>query len=218
MKKLTVALAMTFLMFMALDISNVLAEPKPKVGNRGLPGCLATVNELQALLDAMKDYAPVPKTWQTESFSDGDDGGLQKGVEWPQQRFTDNANGTVTDNLTGLIWLKNANCFGAKTWADALNDCNTLAGGACGLTDGSQTGDWRLPNLRELQSLVDYGRYNPTFPEVHPFSGLVAGRYWSSTTYDMYSPDAWRVNFYFGDVNHDSKTVDFYVWGVRDAK
>ena len=46
----------------------------------------------------------------------GSDGDLQKGVAWPNPRFTDNANGTVTDNLTGLIWLKNANCFGRPVW------------------------------------------------------------------------------------------------------
>ena len=56
--------------------------------------------------------APVPKTGQTVSYATGDDGDLQKGVAWPDPRFTDNSDGTVTDNLTGLIWLKNANCFG----------------------------------------------------------------------------------------------------------
>ena len=45
----------------------------------------------------------------------------QKGVAWPNPRFTDNGNGTVTDNLTGLIWLKNANCFGTKKLGDGLD-------------------------------------------------------------------------------------------------
>ena len=54
--------------------------------------------------------ALVPKTGQTTSYDTGDDGEYQKGFEWPVPRFTDNENGTVTDNLTGLIWLKNANC------------------------------------------------------------------------------------------------------------
>ena len=82
----------------------------------------------------------------------------EKGVAWPNPRFTDNGNGTVTDNLTGLIWLKNANCFGAKDWAMALSDANTLNNGECGLTDGSVEGDWRLPNVREMQSLIDCER------------------------------------------------------------
>ncbi len=64
--------------------------------------------------------AAVPKTGQVTSYSPGDDGDLQRGVPWPNPRFTDNADGTVTDNLTGLIWLKNANAFGAWDWTDPL--------------------------------------------------------------------------------------------------
>ena len=48
----------------------------------------------------------LPKTGQTTSYAAGDDGALQKGVASPNPRFTDNGNGTVTDNLTGLIWLE----------------------------------------------------------------------------------------------------------------
>src|SRR5215831_9628931 len=54
--------------------------------------------------------APVPRTGQTTSYAARDDGALQKGVALPTPRFTNNNNGTITDNLTGLIWLKNANC------------------------------------------------------------------------------------------------------------
>ena len=60
--------------------------------------------------------APVPKTGQTTSYTTGDDGDLEMGVPWPSPRFTDKGDGTVTDNLTGLIWLKDANCFGGRTW------------------------------------------------------------------------------------------------------
>ena len=65
--------------------------------------------------------AMLPKTGQTTSYAAGDDGALQKGVAWPNPRFTDNGNGTVTDNLTGLIWLKNANCFGHERLGDGLD-------------------------------------------------------------------------------------------------
>ena len=199
------------------------AGPPEKPGNPGVPGLLAEIAELEDMLDQLQYFAPVPQTGQTVILEPGDDGHLEKGVAWPDPRFTDNEDGTVTDNLTRLIWLKNANCDGAKTWANALAFANSLhdgwtgdgSGGDCGLIDNSSAGDWRLPNVKELQSLVDYGRYNPTFPEIHPFAGVVAGRYWSSTTYDMYTLDAWRQNFYFGDTNHDSKGEDFYVWPVR---
>ena len=59
------------------------------------------------------NYAPVPKTGQTTPYVAGDDGTLQKGVAWPAPRFTDNSNGTVTDKLTGLIWMKDAGVLGA---------------------------------------------------------------------------------------------------------
>ena len=75
-------------------------------------------------------YAPVPKTGQTHSYVPGDDGDLQKGVAWPTPRFTDNNNGTVTDNLTGLIWMKNANAFGMRTWAEAISTANGLQTGS----------------------------------------------------------------------------------------
>jgi hypothetical protein len=103
------------------------------------------------VIPAMKGkYAPVPKTGQTATYGTRDDGALQKGVAWPAPRFTDNNNGTVTDNLTGLIWTKNANAFGTKTWNEALNHANNLESGDAGLTDGSQAGDWRLPNRRDI--------------------------------------------------------------------
>ncbi|MFA7404140.1 MAG: DUF1566 domain-containing protein, partial [Pelobacteraceae bacterium] len=91
----------------------------------------------------------------------GQDGDTLKGAPWPTPRFTDNNNGTVSDNLTGMIWLKNPNCFGRQTWVTALNSANTLASGACGLTDGSVAGQWSLPNRRELASKVDRSKNNP---------------------------------------------------------
>ena len=92
-------------------------------------------------------------------------------MAWPTPRFTDNNNGTVTDNLTGLIWTKNANGF-LKYWADALSLANSLKSGDAGLTDGSKAGDWRLPNLQELESLIDYGSNDPALPAGPPFKGV----------------------------------------------
>ena len=91
--------------------------------------------------------AELQKTGQTVSYRTGDDGTLQHGVPWPVPRFTDHSDGTVTDNLTGLMWTKNANLSGAQTWTNAVDHCNDMD--AYGYTD------WRLPNVRELQSLCD---------------------------------------------------------------
>ena len=166
--------------------------------------------------------AGVPKTGQTTSYATGDDGDLEKGVAWPSPRFTDNLDGTVTDNLTGLIWLKNADCFGARVWATALNDANTLASGSCGLTDSSVAGDWRLPNVRELFSLIDFSQ--PTAaPWIallsgHPFTGVQAGYYWSSTSAASDPSYAWSVGLDFGRVDVGYKPYSYYVWPVRGGQ
>jgi len=150
----------------------------------------------------------------------GQDGELQAGVDWPAPRFTGNADGTVTDNLTGLVWLENADCFGDELWAEALTDANTLASGSCGLTDGSVAGDWRLPNIKELMSLVDYSQVNPILPPGHPFNPIQAfGWYWTSTTFLAQPETAWTVfmsNAVNSVLDKDVPTVMVYVWPVRN--
>ena len=129
--------------------------------------------------------------------------------------FTDNSNGTVTDNLTGLVWLKNANCFGTPPWTTALSLANGLANGNCGLSDGSLAGQWRLPNRNELQSLIDYNRAGPALPVGHPFTGVQSNYYWSSTTNASDTGNAWCVDLNGGCVVASDKTNNYYVWPVR---
>jgi hypothetical protein len=156
----------------------------------------------------------LPRTGQTASYGGGDDGAIQKGLAWPVPRFTANGDGTVSDNLTGLVWLQNANCFGAKTWTDALTSANTLASGACGLTDGSVAGDWRLPTVEQLASLTDLSRSNPPLPSGHPFSGVQTNWYWSSATFVSNPVNAWIEYFGDGSVSYTSKGGSYYVWPV----
>ena len=171
--------------------------------------------------------AEVPATGQTTSFAPGDDGDLQRGVALPTPRFTDNLDGTITDNLTGLIWLQNAGCVRVHFWALAVRVANGLASGDCGLSDGSVAGDWRLPNIRELHSLVNFGFFRPAlsdaagtgqgndsdpFSNFPPLPSLFSVLYWSSTTVASTSPFehfAWGVNFFNGSVDFDSKNGDF---------
>ena len=70
-------------------------------------------------------------------------------------RYTDNGDGTVTDNRSGLIWLKNANCFGEQNWKTAKQSAANLAHGQCGLRDGSRAGMWRLPTIEEWKAMID---------------------------------------------------------------
>jgi hypothetical protein len=174
------------------------------------------------IVPSMKgNFAPVPKTGQMQPYVAGDDGDLHKGVASPTPRFTDNQNGTVTDNLTGLIWMKNANAFvEKKNWVDALSAAATVAHGFGGLTDGSQPGDWRLPNLREFQSLVDYGRINPALPANYPFTELQMYFYWTSTTHAGNNTWAYDVLIgYDGKAQGFDKTfADNYVWCVRGGR
>ncbi len=167
---------------------------------------------------------PVAKTGQTPSYATGDDGDLEKGIAWPNPRFTDNGDGTVTDNLTGLIWLKNADCFGQRTWATALSDSNGLASGSCGLSDGSAEGAWRLPNVKELQSLIHYGVFGPAVPNTagtgkwtagNPFTSVVSSEYWSGTSDTSNTTKAWKVHMYGATIYTATKAEPHYVWPVR---
>lgn len=163
----------------------------------------------------------LPRTGQTTCYNSegsiincantGQDGDRQIGVVLPSPRFIDNKNGTVTDTLTGLIWLKNADCTdtvdgivradGLLDWQSALTWSNNLAHGKCGLSDKSAVGDWRLPNIHELRSLIDYSRHDPALPEDHPFSNVQPVWYWSSTTNPVYTSGAYNVGLGRGSVH-----------------
>ncbi|MBF0108779.1 MAG: DUF1566 domain-containing protein [Magnetococcales bacterium] len=160
----------------------------------------------------------VAKTGQTTSYAAGDDGALQKGVAWPNPRFTDNSNGTVTDNLTGLIWLKSANCFNPQDWTSALATAKGLANGQCDLADGSVAGDWRLPNINELESLVDYSHHWLYQEAGYPFSGVRLSHYWSGSTHAHYTSGAWYVHLGYGIVYHNDKANSNLVWPVRGGE
>jgi len=164
--------------------------------------------------------APVGWSGQMTSYATGDDGDLEKGVHWVIPRFLDNGDGTATDKLTGLIWLKNANCFGLRTWYSALSDSNGLENGECGLTDGSSPGDWRLPSITELRSVVDYSQYNPAigFFALLVLQNVQSYYYWSSTTSANGTSYAWDVNVNDGYVLYNYKTYNFYVWPVRGGQ
>ena len=189
--------------------------------------------------------APVAETGQTTCYDEngvericnivippvivttGEDGAWRKGVEWPNPRFTDNRAGTITDNLTGLIWLKNSNCFGQRTWQQALDDCKGLASGSCGLTDGTGAGIWRLPNRRELFSLIHDGYYSPAVPntvgtgqwsEGDPFNNVQSDFYWSSTSLAYQTVGAWYVYMDTGSVGDFDKSGFVYVWPVRGGQ
>jgi serine/threonine protein kinase len=148
----------------------------------------------------------------------------RKQVELANYRYIDNGDGTVTDNRTGLIWLKNANCFGRQKWEKAMQLAAELADGECGLTDGSKPGDWRLPTIDELKAMRDTKYRNPVlsnavgtdkWKEGDAFSGVQSSIYWSSTPLATVTNYAWFVFFDGGYVDYYSKTNANYVWPLR---
>jgi hypothetical protein len=124
----------------------------------------------------------------------------------------------VTDNLTGLVWLKNANPFGFRTWEQALRDCNNLAHGSYGLSDGSKRGDWHLPNIKEIESLVDYNRFGPCLPEGHPFVEVRPSSYWTSTTVALAPSEAMFIILGVGPAIFENKEHPFFVWPVKSRR
>src|SRR5262245_58960470 len=133
-------------------------------------------------------------------------------------RFIDNLDGTVTDTCTGLQWRQgrpDTNDDGLLTEADFLTWCRALS--YCEDLVLAGHDDWRLPTLRELQSIVDYGRFNPA---IDPIFDAYSTLYWSSTSDASNPSDAWYVAFDTGrllpeeDLN-DDKFVFAAVRAVR---
>lgn len=161
--------------------------------------------------DGLGTSVTLPKTGQAESHAAGDDGALQKGISWPKERFiTGTGEGAycITDELTGLMWVKAPPTTG-KTWIEALAYANNLS--LCGHDD------WRLPNVNELESLYHAGEpYSTDWLKSQGFSGtLPEDLYWSSTTYSSDPNAAWYVVMWNGDVNRLSKSMANYVLPVR---
>ena len=163
----------------------------------------------------------LPKTGQTTCYDTagnviacpytGQDGDIQAGVPWPTPRFTVSGD-CVTDNLTGLMWTKNANLPGGyKTWQQALDYTNGLS--LCGYTD------WRLPNVNELESLINAEQNNSaTWLNTQGFSNVQSSTYWSSTSLAYYPSYAWIVYMWNGLMYDGSKALYGYVWPVRSGQ
>jgi hypothetical protein len=151
-------------------------------------------------------------------------------------RFTDNGDGTVTDNYHGLVWLKEAHCselnpFGVYyTWGEAMQGATSLSNGDCGLTDGSSAGDWRLPTQVEWDAFTCTQYLNPAICDTsghaqwtqdNPFTCCDGSsleiqdlRLWTSTLEDIWLS-------YVGRVDDGSKylgghSLYLHVWPLRD--
>ena len=159
----------------------------------------------------------LPDTGQTASYTAtfGEDHDYQPAKV--QMSYTVNADNTVTDNITGLMWRRcsqgqadDATCTGTAgtyTWEDALLQCENET------TDYT---DWRLPNARELMSIVDYGAAAAPRINTTVFPGTVSTAYHTSTTDAQDTIFAKSVNFNNGAVaSLGTKTLSTYARCVR---
>ena len=139
--------------------------------------------------------------------------------EWPNERYEVHADGTVTDTATGLMWLQcslgqdpSDNCSGSATeynWQEALEAANSY------VLD-SYT-DWRLPNIKELDSLAALDRYDPAINST-VFPNTPSSYYWSASPYAGSSYNAWLLYFYYGDDYYDYRSKDYHVRLVRSGQ
>lgn len=192
---------------------------------RASAGLWAVHNLTRAYFGGSSDVAVSPgkaglrgvlKTGQSSNYHTGDDGSYEKGRAFSYQTADPAGNGEIVtiDNVTGLMWASDGNgagCFsgGTRTWTEALDWAEGLT--FAGLSD------WRLPNRRELESLVDAGRNLPAINTAY-FPNTQLDYYWSGTTFLDVTSSAWIVYFRYGNVDPTSKIGTYYVRAVRCGK
>ena len=120
----------------------------------------------------------------------------------PDTQLLDHGDGTISDTKTGLMWKKCAeglsgeNCDTGSVltfnWQQALEQPGIVnSSGFAGYTD------WRLPNIKELTSIVEEQCYDPAI-NINRFPGTPSSNFWSASADSYYSGDAWYVKFSFG--------------------
>lgn len=155
----------------------------------------------------------------------GHDGELQKGVA---RSFTDNGNGTITDNLTGLMWEKQSDDGSIHDKDNTYTWVNMFAAKVDTLNSMVFAGhnDWRVPNIVELESLKNFGRVGPAVYSafntscaptctVTTCSCTQSNAYWSSSSYQSQPTLGWYVNFFYGNTTNDQKAISRLLRAVR---
>jgi len=191
-------------------------------------GCSATCT--------LEPARPFPATGQTTCWNSGGsvipcagtghDGEIQAGAALA---YVDNGDGTVTDINTGLMWEKLSDDGTIHDWDDRYTWDDAFAVKVATLNGGggfAGHGDWRVPNLTELESIRNLQNFNPAVSAafntgctpgctVTTFSCTQSNGYWSSSSHASYPYSSWFVLFSYGYVSADTKTDIAYVRAVR---
>ncbi len=156
----------------------------------------------------------IPKTGQSKVYHKGDDGDLRIGAPMPKPRFINNSNGTMTDRLTGLVWEKSLDNK-KYTWKQAFKRINKLNKNKLG-----GYSDWRLPNIKELQSLISYKqKIISTLLLQHGFLNTKRKHYWSSNTIIFHEGEKFSlaIGFAYGGISYIDRTSKIHIIAVRGA-
>jgi len=192
------------------------------------------------MLASITSASPAPSAQRGANTAQGTKGGNAAGGARGRaaapcvdktKRYADCGNGTVTDSVTGLVWLKKVNCLPSADFEAAKKAVAGLKNGDCMLTDGSSAGDWRLPTQKEwettMEKALDMGCSGPTLTNdagtgcmtagPSSFTDVEADYYWSSTTLEG------QDRAYFGDIDHGhvlngAFTTPLRVWPVRGGQ
>ncbi|MDP2110638.1 MAG: DUF1566 domain-containing protein [Thiobacillus sp.] len=140
----------------------------------------------------------------------GQDASFGVGASWPELRF-EVRDDAVTDRLTGLIWCRSANLAEFPlTWQEALDFV-----AAMNREQRFGRRDWRMPNRRELRSLLSLQTKLPALPVGHPFIDVFNGWYWTATTAAISPAHAWYVALDGARMFYGGKDQSFMLWPVR---
>jgi len=156
-----------------------------------------------------------------ETVASGEDAVKTVVPDLEKDRFLDNRDGTITDTLTSLMWIKNGwrlDFVSAAKWPDAMKKCEKFRHGGYD--------DWRLPTIKEWKTLLDTKKQCPALVEPNPFENMIVHMpYWSETEF-VYGKEytcsktlcpihAYTVLLYFGKVNHQNKKKRAFILPVR---
>ena len=144
--------------------------------------------------------------------------------DYSDDRYTDNGDGTISDSQTGLMWSKcsygqtynggNTNADGLICEGSAFGNWQQAFAWAADSTDHGYN-DWRLPNVKELGSIVDFGSAKPAINQ-SIFPNTTSGAYWSSTPFQANDTQSIHIGFQAGDYGLSDRISNLSLRLVRD--